>query len=350
MNKEPPLHVLEAYEHLGQPENITVINMGLINKTWLINTQKQAYILQEVSHIFDLTIHDDAWAVCQHISRKNLPAPMIEPTQNNCLYFIFENRVFRALTYLKGQSFHQIINLTMAEQAGTIVGRFHQALVGFNYDYRSKRRQAGDFVSHINNLAQSLQNNLDHEYFPKVNLLGASMINNMTSLINNLTTTSRHIHGDPKISNILFDSNYNALALVDFDTLNKSGWSLEIADALRSWCNPNKEDVLEAYVDLEIARQALGGYGEIMKGSWSAQERAELVINMQAITLCLAMRYLSDVFYEKYWAYDATRYARAADHNLIRAQAMYNLYKDFARKKLDIAQIIDHALSGGTPQ
>ena len=104
------------------------------------------------------------------------------------------------------------------------------------------------------------------------------------------------------------------------------------------------------YVDLKIAESALGGYGEIMKEAWSAQERSELMINMQAITLCLAMRYLSDVFYEKYWAYDTTRFARAADHNLLRAQAMYNLYEDFRRKKTDLAGLINQHLSSATPQ
>ena len=350
MITELPSPVLEAYEHLGEPIKISLIDMGLINKTWLINTAQSAYILQEVSNIFDVTIHDDAWAVCAHISREGLRAPTIEPDRNKYLYFKFQDRIFRALAYIKGQSFHQIINLTMAEQAGAMVGQFHQALINFNYEYRSKRRQAGDYTFHMNNLATSLKNNSEHEYFLQVNPLGTSMINNMIGLVRDLTTTPRHIHGDPKISNILFDNNYHAVALVDFDTLNKGGWSLEIADALRSWCNPNKEDILEAYVDLKIADSALGGYGEIMKKSWSAQERSELVINMQAITLCLAMRYLSDVFYEKYWAYDKTRFSRAADHNLLRARAMYNLYEDFARKKSHLAGLIDKYLPSNAPR
>jgi len=340
MNKELPAQVLEAYEHLGNVEKISIIEMGLINKTWLVHTTKFVYILQEVSSIFDTTIHDDAWAVCSHISRQGLCAPTIEPARNQDLFFRFHDRIFRALTYIKGQSFHKIINLTMAEQAGSMVGQFHQALINFDYDYRSKRRHAGDFAFHTNNLAQSLKNNSDHEYFLRANPLAVSMINNMTSIVTHLTTTARHIHGDPKISNIIFDTNYHAQALVDFDTLNKGGWSLEIADALRSWCNPNKEDILEAYVDLQIADSALGGYGEVMKKSWSERERAELIINMQAITLCLAMRYLTDVFYEKYWAYDSARFSRAADHNLLRAQAMYNLYEDFARKKSHLARLI----------
>ena len=209
MNPKPPSEVFEAYEHLGEPLKITLIDMGLINKTWLIQTAHSPYILQEVSKIFDLTIHDDSYAVCEHISRKNMLAPAIIPDHKNYLYFIFQDRIFRALVYLKGQSFHKILNLTMAEQAGMIIGQFHRALINFNYDYRSKRRQAGDFAFHMNNLSESLKLNIQHEYFSKVQPLAILILNNMENLIRNLTTTTRHIHGDPKISNILFDENYS---------------------------------------------------------------------------------------------------------------------------------------------
>ena len=345
MNQMPPKEILDAYKNLGIVQEINNINIGLINKTWLIKTRDQEYILQEVSPIFDVTIHDDAWAVCSFIAPQGLTVPKLISTDDNKLYYNLDNKIFRALKYINGQSYHKIINLTMAEQSGLILGKFHKALLNFNYNYRSQRRQAGDFVFHANNLKQAIQEQNHHEYYARAYNLATNMINNMHNLIQNQTVTSRHIHGDPKISNILFDNNYHALALVDFDTLNKGGWSLEIADALRSWCNPNQEDILEAHVDLEIAKNALAGYGEIMKGLWSAQERVELINNMQAITLCLAMRYLTDVFYEKYWAYDTARFVRPADHNILRAQAMYNLYEDFVSKKSEIANLINKYLN-----
>lgn len=340
MKIKPPSEIFEAYEHLGACTHLNLIDIGLINKTWLVQTADTKYILQEVSPIFDVSIHDDALAVCEHVKAQGLVVPAIIPERSGGLYVKFEGRIFRALSYINGQSFHKINNLKMAEQAGLIIGKFHRALCDFNYDYRSKRRQAGDFAFHAGNLRRALEEHSEHKYFRTVEPLAKVMLNSMTSLTNRHSTTPRHIHGDPKISNIMFDEHYSALALVDFDTLNKGGWALEMGDAFRSWCNPNQEDVLDAFVDLSIAEAALVGYGEIMKGRFSAQEHHELVINMQAITLCLAMRYLTDIFYEKYWAYDANRFARPADHHWLRAQAMFALYEDFARKRSKISELI----------
>jgi Ser/Thr protein kinase RdoA (MazF antagonist) len=343
-NKTPPDYVLKAYEKLGPCEEIKLINMGLINNTWLIITKSRKYILQEVSAIFDTTIHDDAWAVCAHVAPQGLLVPRIIPDNNNNLFLSYSGKIFRALEYISGGSFHKIQNLTMAEQAGIIIGKFHASLVNFNYEYLSKRRQAGDFNFHATNLKQALEKNTQHEYYSRINKIALDMLENMTLLALNFSSTKRHIHGDPKISNIIFDTNYHACALIDFDTLNNSGWSLEIADALRSWCNPNEEDILEAYVDLEIAQSALAGYGETIAGRWTEQEHDELIIAMQAITLCLSMRYLADVVNESYWAYDSTRFVRPADHNLLRAQAMFNLFQDFKAKKSELKTLIKRYL------
>ena len=56
-------------------------------------------------------------------------------------------------------------------------------------------------------------------------------------------TARRHVHGDLKISNLLFRREPLAgVCLVDLDTFAKGSMAFELGDAMRSWCNPLGED------------------------------------------------------------------------------------------------------------
>lgn len=344
MIEQIPPAVERAYAHLGTWTKINVLDMGLINKTYVLETLNNKYILQEVSPIFDVTIHDDCEVVGKHLQRHGMKAPSLVPTGEGDLFCRDNKRVFRILTLIEGQSFHNIRSLKMAEQAGIIVGKFHQAVLDLDYEYRSQRRHGGDYPFHLGNLTAALKAHPNHDYFAKVEPLALQMIEHMRKLTLGLTTTMRHVHGDPKISNILFNDEDEAVCLVDFDTLSKHGWSLEIGDALRSWCNPYKEDDPSARVDLKIAEYALKGYGQQMKGMLSDKELVEACIHAPAITLCVAIRYLTDVLNEKYWAYDSSRFARAAEHNWLRAQAMYRLFQDFIQHRAVLKDLINSLL------
>lgn len=331
MSEHIPKEVQKAYAHLGEWLDIKPLYMGLINKTYIFRTDSLKYVAQEVSAIFDVTIHDDCERVSKYLIKKGIIAPILIPTTEEKLFYRYDNKIFRVLSFIDGQCFNKIQSLKMAEQAGRMVGRFHQAVFDLRYDYRSKRRHGGDYGFHLSNLTLALKSHPDHDYFHKVEPLALCMIDLMKELTLNLSTTPRHAHGDPKISNILFNKDDEAICMVDFDTLGQHGWSLEMGDALRSWCNPNAEDELSAHVDLKIAEAALGGYGQEMRGMLTSKELSELSIHAPAISLCVAIRYLTDVLNEKFWAYDKTRFNRAAEHNWIRAQAMYELAKDFVR-------------------
>lgn len=327
-----PSEVIDAYSHLSSPKSINPIEKGLINKTFLVDTDNGRYILQEVSPIFDEGIHFDSVAICQYLTCFNIATPAIRMNRFGDLFFNHQGRIFRALTYVRGESFHQINSLPMAEEAGRVVGQFHKSLVDFSYQYRSQRRHKGDYPFHVENLKAALKSHEDHDFYVQVKPLAEKMIEQMAALSLGLHTTPRHAHGDPKISNILFDGD-QAVCLIDFDTLGYSGWSLEMGDALRSWANPHQEDVLDAVVDLRIAENALSGYGREIHGLFSVAEKAELVSHTQAVSLCLAIRYLTDVLNENYFGFARDRFSRAADHHWLRAQAMFNLCQEFSRNK-----------------
>lgn len=323
--------VIEAYSHLGTIKKIEAIEKGLLNKTFLVTTDCSYYIFQELSPVFDEGIHYDSEAVCFELSRLGIQCPTILPDRFGSLFYRYEGKIFRALTYIKSESFHAITSPRMAYEAGRVVGQFHCGLKDFSYTYRSTRRHKGDYPFHVENLKAALLRHREHDFYAPASRFAEKMMYDMKDL-SQVHATPRHAHGDPKISNILFDGE-QGLCLIDFDTLGLSGWSLEMADALRSWANPRAEDIRDANVDLEISEHALQGYSASMGGQWLNAEKEELILHTQAVSLCLAIRYLTDVLNENYFAFDTRRFSRAAEHHWLRAEAMYNLFQDFVAKE-----------------
>lgn len=338
-----PDEVLEAYSNVGVFKYISPITQGLINKTYLVANEKQKAVLQEMSPIFDEGIHQDSLNICARLEQCSILAPKIIENKFGKPVFKVGKKIFRLLKYLDGESFNVIKKPAMAFEAGQVLGKFHASLKDFSYEYASKRRSKGDYAFHAENLNRALGEHKEHSFYFKVKPLAEKWLDELNAIKEDLKTTPRHAHGDPKISNILFKDGLG-LCLVDFDTLGKTGWSLELADALRSWANPQKEDVLDAKVDLAIAEQAIFGYAQIMKGHWLKEEKLEAVGHAQAVSLCLAVRYLADVLNENYFAFDNQNFSRAAEHNILRACAMHNLFKSFQSQKNILSEMVNDLL------
>ncbi|MCA9507085.1 MAG: phosphotransferase [Myxococcales bacterium] len=334
-----PREIIDLYPQLADLVDIVPMEKGLINKTFLATTKKSRYILQEVSPIFDIGIHFDSEKVCNYLSQFNIPVPKINKNKSDELISVYKNKIFRLMDYVDGQSFDFITSPHMAYECGRVVGQFHFHMADFSYAYCSQRRHKGDYGFHTENLIEALKKHGDHDYFSLVNPFAKKMLDKIKFYIENIETTHRHAHGDPKISNILF-KDQKAVCLIDFDTLGNSGWSLEMGDALRSWTNPRHEDNIDACVELDLVEQSLRGYTSLMNGLWSVREKKELVLHSQAVSLCLAIRYLTDVLNENYFSFCEKEFSRPAQHNWLRAQAMYYLYEDFLSKQKSIEEIV----------
>ncbi|RDJ93587.1 hypothetical protein B4Q13_20930, partial [Lacticaseibacillus rhamnosus] len=72
----------------------------------------------------------------------------------------------------------------------------------------------------------------------------------------------RVLHGDPKLSNLLFQpaDPLRARCMIDLDTLGRGFLAYELGDALRSWANRAGEDQLDADLDVGALQAVLAGY------------------------------------------------------------------------------------------
>jgi hypothetical protein len=101
-----------------------------------------------------------------------------------------------------------------------------------------------------------------------------------------------------------------------------------MGDALRSWCNPAGEDSTDTGFDVALFEAAVEGYasraGEM---AMTAAEWGRLVDGVVAICRELAARFFGDALRERYFGWDATRFASRGEHNLVRAMGQWALHR-----------------------
>src|SRR5262245_61661044 len=109
--------VLASYARFGDVALIKKVDAGLINKTFLVDAKAASFILQEVSPIFEACVNDDSEAVSRHLSTKGILSPRILKTDAGELYCAKDARVFRALEFIAGHTFHKVNSDKMATES-----------------------------------------------------------------------------------------------------------------------------------------------------------------------------------------------------------------------------------------
>ena len=119
----------------------------------------------------------------------------------------------------------------------------------------------------------------------------------------------RIIHGDPKISNVLFDKAGRGLCVIDLDTVTASTLLYDFGDMARSYTNKTTEDDarLARVFDAELYRAVKEGFAFHLKTILTPIEADNLDYAAQTVIFMQAVRFLTD--YLNGDVYYATRYA-----------------------------------------
>jgi Ser/Thr protein kinase RdoA (MazF antagonist) len=326
----------------GQAQQVSPLSGGLINHTYLIEGRTGRSVLQRLNPIFSGELHHDIEAVTAHLQHKGLPTPRLLRTQGGQLYTTdAEGAVWRLQTFMAGRTFDRVERPAHAAEAGALVGRFHGALRDLDHTFRFQRLNVHDTPRHLQTLKESVATKTDHPRHAEVRALADEIFAALAALppIDDPALPRRIVHGDLKISNVVFDGDA-ARCLVDLDTLAYMTIPVELGDAWRSWCNPLGEDVTEAEFDLELLRAAWGGYGAVA-GSWlQPVERTRLVAGVLTISAELSARFLADVLRDCYFGWDPARFASRSEHNLVRAKGQLSLHRSLARRRHEAERVI----------
>jgi len=333
--------VLEVFPALSNP-TATVLAQGLIHRTFLVRDlvhdcaakdeggAVRETILQRVNPIFRPKIHDNIQAVTEHLAKKGLETLRLLPTREGRPYLALANgEIWRLMTRIPGKTYDRIQSPQQAHAAGRLLARFHSALEDLDYVFAPTGLQLHDLSIRLAALRRALEDHRGHALFAEVEALAAKILHTAESFAVLENLPLRVTHGDLKLNNLLFrqasGEEFEAIALIDLDTLGRTPLYFDLGDAWRSWCNPNGEDAAGAGFDLTVFEASLRGYLDNLAFPLESSERHSLVFGVEELTLELAARFATDALQESYFGWDATRYARAGEHNLARARNQFSL-------------------------
>ena len=322
---QPPPQIIEQYDL--DPDSIQRLTGGLINRSFSARRRDNSEcVLQRVNSIFPATVNDNIDAVTRHLDEKGLATPLLIRSQNGSHHVSCDGEIWRLLTRIEGETFEDLPGDAAASEASRILGSFHQALSNFNRPLLNSRPPVHNLERHLGNLRQTLDAREQHQARAEVADIGQQIVGMSEELSTPPVSADRLVHGDPKISNVIFSAG-RAICLIDLDTVTRIPVAVELGDALRSWCNPAGEDSADAHFSLPRFRLALEGYrlgapGFLAEDEWRAIPDAAL-----SIALELAARFAADALNESYFAWDPERFETASEHNRTRARAQLGLAK-----------------------
>jgi Ser/Thr protein kinase RdoA (MazF antagonist) len=221
------------------------------------------------------------------------------------------------------------------------VARFHQALRELRHAFHFARPGAHDTAAHLVTLRSALSELPRHRDFDAIAPVAEAILGAADALEPLPQLPTRVVHGDLKISNVLFNTAYDrALALVDLDTLANLTIPIELGDAFRSWCNPAAEDEPQITFRADLFEAAIEGYASAAGKLLVAEERASLVLGTETIALELASRFCADALHERYFGWNPAKFATRSEHNLARAKSQLAVATSVRSQRAALERIV----------
>lgn len=297
---------------------------GLINTTYRVDVDgRPRAVLQRLHPVFAPEVNLNLELVTAALAARGLDTPRLLRTLDGQAWCTLEDRHWRMLSHVAGRSIEVVDSPARAAAAGTLLGRFHAALADFRAELPCVRPPVHEPARHFAALADARARHPTHRLAPEVAALADELVALHATLPAMPLQPLRLVHGDPKISNLLFDAAGAGLCMVDLDTLARAPLAFELGDAFRSWCNPGPEDAPSPGFSPALFEAALAGYAAAGQRFMTAEERAAVVPATAVICLELAARFAADALDERYFGWSPARWPARGEHNLARARNQF---------------------------
>jgi Ser/Thr protein kinase RdoA (MazF antagonist) len=334
MSNKIPLQAWSCFRN--QP--VTVLEGGLINGTWSVG-EPPVGVIQSQSPIFSPEVNRDIAVITAHLEAKGVLTPkLILPDSGDLWHVDSVGGCWRALSWLPGTTHHKLTNANLAFEAGGVVARWHAALADLEHRFHFSRPGAHDTVAHMQFMKDALESAPGHRLAVPVEELASKILDAWESWSGRLDGPEILAHGDLKISNLRFNENDEAIALLDLDTMAYLSLDIELGDAFRSWCNPAAEDTEETAFDMPLFEASCRGY--LASNPLGLEERLALPGGIERICLELSSRFAADAINECYFGWNPDVAPGRGEHSLLRAKGQFRLAQSVRAQRAKMERVL----------
>lgn len=333
--------IRSIFSHFENPTSdfrFQLLKAGHINQTYRIYNRDRSYILQKMNtQIFQNldVISRNIQVVSYHLTKNNYPHKILEPLLFDNGKFLLNNE-WRLFSYIpKTQTIETVTSTQQAFRAAQFLSEFHWYLQQLEISqiqdsipgFLDVEKRIEQFEISLKNAStERLQNTENEIDFIQNNFY---LIADWLHIQNQIP--QRVIHGDPKISNFLFDENddHQIVSIIDWDTIMKGNILYDFGDMVRSYTNLKAEDNPEIGNNFseENYHALKEGFLFYLKKSLTSKELENLDLAGKVVILVQAIRFLTD-----YLSGDQYYTIHYPEQNLCRTKNQLNLLKDLMRK------------------
>lgn len=344
MEETIPSEVLTAWEL--EAATLEPVSVGLINRTLIARRPGgPRLVLQRLHPVFGREVNLDIEAVTTHLAARGVLTPLLVRTVDGRPWVEAPDGLWRAQTFVEGRTVERVAVPETAAAAARVAAGFHGALRDLDWRFRFTRAGVHDTRAHLAALREALSAHADHPDHGEVRPVAEAILRAGERAPALPELPARVIHGDLKISNVLFDDTLRqGRALVDLDTMARGSLAVEMGDALRSWCNPRGEDDPAATLDEAIFGAAVRSYLGEARGWIEEEEARSFVAGTEIIAVELAARFCADALAESYFGWDPRRFPSRSAHNLSRARSQLGVARSVAKARTTLDVVVTDAL------
>jgi Ser/Thr protein kinase RdoA (MazF antagonist) len=324
---------------------------GLINNTWKIDCDGNAYILQRINQdVFPQPwlIAENTHALSDYLTAHFPEYLFIKPIaakDGRSLIHWGKEGYFRLTPFVSGSVTHSVAESSeLGYEAARQFGKFTRLLTGFRVstlhepipDFHNLTLRYAQFEAalihgdpeRIGEAAATIQTIRQFRDIPA----------QFEGIRNNPKFSLRVTHHDTKISNVLFDAAGKGLCVIDLDTVMPGYFISDLGDMMRTCLPPVSEEekdfgriiIRENYFEAIVS-----GYLEEMGGELGPEELGHIVYAGKFMTYMQAIRFLTDHLYcDRYYG---TSYP---GHNLVRASNQTTVLQRLTEKESELKIIV----------
>lgn len=346
-------HVCEAFFEGRRISDIVPWGEGHINRTMLIYTGGNKYILQRINtsvfHSPDDVMNNINY-VTKHLISKGHETLEVIPTLDNNLYLRHDTGCYRIYKFInKTITYQTAPDIETLYLAGEAYGEFQNALADFDasllketiVNFHNTPNRYKNFKASVDaNSVGRLDSCID-----EVNFV-TDRGNTYSKIHNGLADGSipvRTTHNDTKLNNILMDKDTGkARAIVDLDTVMPGSMLYDFGDAIRFSASTGAEDekdLSKIHFDINLFAAYTRGYLKALGEKVTERELELMPYSAYLMTMECGMRFLTD-----YLSGDVYFNTHYPEHNLIRCRTQFKLASEMEKQFDKMSMICKDAI------